>query len=183
MGLGVIAALASSLLYEFANNNITELSAILPVDITTAPTTLLYKPQSFSPQAWPPVPGFALVVIAQGNEEGDCALDSATTISGLAPGCGAVQLSSVAFGNTHVNFISCEGCLFGPTSAVSTALRYSCQNVVLGAVAVNATGGAVLSAVNVTARPGERLSRVSWTLTPLVDVSETETESRATARA
>ena len=97
-------------------------------------------------------------------------LDPATTISGLAPDSGTAQLSSVAYGNTHVNVITCPGCLFGPTSAVSTSLRYSCQNIVLGAVAVNATGGAVISAANATARPGERLAGVSWTLTPLIEV-------------
>jgi hypothetical protein len=81
-----------------------------------------------------------------------------------------VQLSSVAYGATHVNVLTCPGCVFSPTTALSTALRYSCQNIALGVVAVNAKGGAVLTSANVTARPGERLSGVSWSLSPLIEV-------------
>jgi hypothetical protein len=170
MGFGVIVALAASLVYGFANDNITTVSSILPVDSSTALTTLSYTPQSFSPPGWSAVPGFAIYVIGLGQAEGDCALDPSTTISGVAPGSGAVQLSAVAFGATHVNVLACPNCLFGPTTSISAALRYSCQNVVLGVAAVNATGGAVLSSINVTARAGERLSAVMWTLSPLIEV-------------
>lgn len=168
-----MAAIAASLIVSFVTNNTLTQSSILPVDTDTASTARSYASQSTAPPHWPPIPGFALVVVGQGQAPGDCSLPPGTTITGLAPGSGAVALTSASFGatrTTQVNVLSCAGCLFGPTAVFSAQLGFACQNVAVGVVTVNASGGAVLSAVNATAHPGQRLSSLTWSLSPLIEV-------------
>jgi hypothetical protein len=94
-----------------------------------------------------------------------------TTITGLSSGSGDVLLSTAAFGGaTQVSVITCADCIFGPTAALSTQLKFSCQNVVLGVVTVLSTGDVAIAAVNATAQQGRRLTKLQWTLSPLLEV-------------
>jgi outer membrane protein assembly factor BamB len=170
--LGVILALSASLIVNYAAHNAVTQSSVMPVGIYDGGDSFdaaTYLPQSRQLPGWPLVTSFMLVVIAQGAAPGDCALPPGTRISGLSSG--ASFLSTATLPETDVSVLSCPGCLFGSDSGVSAQLKYSCQNVVLGAVAVNATGGAVLTAVNASARAGRRLTELSWNIGPLVEVS------------
>jgi hypothetical protein len=170
VALGCIIALALNMIIDNARSNVLTQSAILPLESSTISYA---HGLSDSPTAtvldWPPVPGLMLVVIGEGQASGDCALPSDAGVSGLL--FGASTLQSLSLGASHINALSCVGCLFGPAAVVSTRLSYACQNIAVGLATVDARGVAQLIAINATAAPGLLLSGITWTVNPVIEVS------------
>ncbi len=136
--------------------------------------------------AWAAVPRFGggptpllLRVLADG-EPGRCDAPLAWAGSGLAPGGGAWALASapsVGGSGVAAHTFSCAGCLLSPGTALTASFHYSCQSLLLEAVAGapgeegggDSVGGGPAPRT-VAGAPGALLASVAWSLTPLLAV-------------
>jgi len=196
LALGAIAAISANIIAQhFTDNAITQVrvvrahvksismrsstlhrihraqSALLPLGPETIPGALAL-PYAIAPSTrvgWPPLAGLQLVIAAQGQSPGDCA------INGSAPGVvgleyGSSKLTVLSSGTTAVNLITCADCIFGPASSFSAYFPYTCQSFLIGVVTTDAIGIASLQSVAVPPTQGLLLSTVSWGATPLLQV-------------
>ena len=110
-----------------------------------------------------------LIIAAEGQSLGDCALNSSTAaLTGLA--LGASTMTVLLSGTTTVNVVTCPTCIFGPKSSFSALLPYSCQNIILGVATTDVHGAVLLQAVAQPPTEGSLLSSLAWQVTPLLQV-------------
>ncbi len=187
-----MATMAVVLTVRRADDNVLVQQSLNVLEGGATPTSASAAWASTAQPGGTSVTGLRIRVLAHGEPDRGCAMPLTWSSSGLRSGSWALETApDCGDGATAALAFSCPACFFTGESALEFVLPFSCQELELSAMAVDAAGGMALVSVPLAssrAAPGLAdgssggglLSTLAWQLAPLYGERTDQLNSRAT---
>jgi hypothetical protein len=176
---GAMAAVAATLVVQYANGNFIVLSSVLPVSpaALAGVAPLPHRTRVLTGPGRPPElpPTFASGLLVRISAQGLACVNATSNVngsSGLSEGSWDVYSLAEASSELHTFDFVCAACTFGPLSLLEVSLDGRCQTMAVVVAAVGAQGGVTLYSFAAAGSPSNNsyLADFSLAAPPTLDV-------------